>query len=340
MPAISCCPVAWRWRQRHSAEWQRLHPLLTGLLHLDLRRYDRRRVDGCWMSAKKDAFVNIGGFLALNDEKWMNAARETLILGEGFNARLVAAYADADSDSSDGIDDAFTMRRYGRKLLEAEGFELHEAINGVEAMEVIDEKDGAVDLVVSDVVMPEMDGPTLLKMMRGRNPDLKIIFASGYAEDAFEKSLPENQQFAFLPKPFTLKQLVAHVGYDVEARHHVVDPRPDDVAGVPPAAHRDAGPEPGGELLRIVVVAAGHPAGGLDAMAQHVMVRILFIVGPGIVAEDGVHFQQPEQEDVVRHRERVAAGLRRRRHERRGGDDVERRMDRAELAGDWPARPP
>lgn len=40
--------------------------------------------DGCWMSSKKDAFVNIGGFLALNDEKWMNEARETLILGEGF----------------------------------------------------------------------------------------------------------------------------------------------------------------------------------------------------------------------------------------------------------------
>ena len=47
--------------------------------------------------------------------------------------------------------------------------------------------------------------------MRQRNPDLKIIFVSGYAEDAFEKSLPENEQFAFLPKPFTLKQLVAAV---------------------------------------------------------------------------------------------------------------------------------
>ena len=71
-------------------------------------------------------------------------------------------------------------------------------------MEALEEKNGAVDLVVSDVVMPEMDGPTLLKEMRGRNPDLKIIFVSGYAEDAFEKSLPENEQFAFLPKPFTL----------------------------------------------------------------------------------------------------------------------------------------
>jgi len=56
-----------------------------------------------------------------------------------------------------------------------------------------------------------MDGPTLLKEMRSRNPDLKIIFVSGYAEDAFEKSLPVGEKFGFLPKPFTLKQLVAQV---------------------------------------------------------------------------------------------------------------------------------
>ena len=52
--------------------------------------------------------------------------------------------------------------------------------------------------------MPEMDGPTMLKEMRAKNPNVKIIFVSGYAEDAFEKSLPENQQFAFLPKPLPL----------------------------------------------------------------------------------------------------------------------------------------
>jgi two-component system cell cycle sensor histidine kinase/response regulator CckA len=51
----------------------------------------------------------------------------------------------------------------------------------------------------------------MLKEMRKSNPELKIIFVSGYAEDAFEKSLPENQQFAFLPKPFALSALIEKV---------------------------------------------------------------------------------------------------------------------------------
>ncbi len=109
------------------------------------------------------------------------------------------------------VEDEEGLRSLNARGLRSRGYSVIEASNGIEALEALEEKDGAVDLVVSDVVMPEMDGPTLLKAMRGRNPDLKIIFVSGYAEDAFEKSLPENQQFAFLPKPFTLSQLVAAV---------------------------------------------------------------------------------------------------------------------------------
>jgi two-component system cell cycle sensor histidine kinase/response regulator CckA len=86
-----------------------------------------------------------------------------------------------------------------------------EAGNGVEAIEVLERQGGRVDLVVSDVVMPEMDGPTLLKELRKRTPDLRIIFVSGYAEDAFEKSVSDASQYYFLPKPFTLKQLVSAV---------------------------------------------------------------------------------------------------------------------------------
>jgi two-component system, cell cycle sensor histidine kinase and response regulator CckA len=109
------------------------------------------------------------------------------------------------------VEDEEGLRSLNARGLRSRGYSVIEASNGVEAMEALEQKNGAVDLVVSDVVMPEMDGPTLLKTMRGRNPDLKIIFVSGYAEDAFEKSLPKNQQFAFLPKPFTLSQLVAAV---------------------------------------------------------------------------------------------------------------------------------
>ncbi|WP_022719729.1 cell cycle histidine kinase CckA [Rhodopseudomonas sp. B29] len=109
------------------------------------------------------------------------------------------------------VEDEEGLRALNARGLRSRGYQVIEASNGVEALEKFDEENGAVDLVVSDVVMPEMDGPTLLKAMRGRNPELKIIFVSGYAEDAFEKSLPENEQFAFLAKPFALSALVAKV---------------------------------------------------------------------------------------------------------------------------------
>ena len=109
------------------------------------------------------------------------------------------------------VEDEDGLRSLNARGLRSRGYTVVEAANGVEAIEVLEAQDAKIDLVVSDVVMPEMDGPTLLKEMRGRNPTLKVIFVSGYAEDAFEKSLPANEQFAFLPKPFTLSQLVAQV---------------------------------------------------------------------------------------------------------------------------------
>jgi two-component system cell cycle sensor histidine kinase/response regulator CckA len=109
------------------------------------------------------------------------------------------------------VEDEEGLRGLNARGLTSRGYTVLEAGNGVEAIEVIESHGGAVDLVVSDVVMPEMDGPTMATRLRERNPELKIIFVSGYAEDAFEKNLPEGAQFDFLAKPFTLKQLVAQV---------------------------------------------------------------------------------------------------------------------------------
>jgi two-component system cell cycle sensor histidine kinase/response regulator CckA len=109
------------------------------------------------------------------------------------------------------VEDEEGLRALNARGLASRGYSVLQAGNGIEAIEVLEANGGNVDLVVSDVVMPEMDGPALLKELRKRNPALKIIFVSGYAEEAFEKSLPEGEQFSFLAKPFTLKQLVAAV---------------------------------------------------------------------------------------------------------------------------------
>ncbi|PTW61761.1 two-component system cell cycle sensor histidine kinase/response regulator CckA [Breoghania corrubedonensis] len=109
------------------------------------------------------------------------------------------------------VEDEEAVRAFAARALASRGYTVHEAGSGTEALAVMEETDGAVDLVVSDVVMPEMDGPSLLRELRKTRPDLKIIFISGYAEGAFEKNLPENEKFSFLPKPFSLKELATAV---------------------------------------------------------------------------------------------------------------------------------
>lgn len=109
------------------------------------------------------------------------------------------------------VEDEDAVRMGGMRVLTSRGYTVHEASSGVEALEIFDELQGKIDIVVSDVVMPEMDGPTLLGELLKRQPDIKFVFVSGYAEDAFAKNLPPDAKFGFLPKPFSLKQLAATV---------------------------------------------------------------------------------------------------------------------------------
>jgi two-component system cell cycle sensor histidine kinase/response regulator CckA len=109
------------------------------------------------------------------------------------------------------VEDEEAVRAFGARALTARGYTVIEAATGMDALEIIDQDPTAIDLIVSDVVMPEMDGPTMLGELRKRGITAKVIFVSGYAEDAFAKNLPEGEDFGFLPKPFSLKQLIEAV---------------------------------------------------------------------------------------------------------------------------------
>lgn len=128
-----------------------------------------------------------------------------------------AAEGDADIADLTGsagillVEDEEAVRAFAARALASRGYKVFEAPTGVEALDVMKESGDEVDLVVSDVVMPELDGPSLLTELRKTRPDLKIIFISGYAEEAFKKNLPEGEDFNFLPKPFSLKQLAVAV---------------------------------------------------------------------------------------------------------------------------------
>ena len=109
------------------------------------------------------------------------------------------------------VEDEDGVRSFAMRALQRQGYEVFEAVSGVDALEVMEREGGKVDIVVSDVIMPEMDGPTMFKELRKTHPNLKIIFVSGYPDDAFKNGLGEDDTFAFLPKPFTLSQLAEKV---------------------------------------------------------------------------------------------------------------------------------
>ena len=117
-------------------------------------------------------------------------------------------------------DNADNLQVLAGHLTEA-GYEVYSAANGVEALRIVDEHpEVQFDLLLTDVVMPEMGGRELAEKIQERMPSTRILFCSGYARDAiFHRGLEED--LFFLPKPYTVSQLLRRVD---EALEHSPDP--------------------------------------------------------------------------------------------------------------------
>lgn len=114
------------------------------------------------------------------------------------------------------VEDEVPVRIFSAKALTNKGYTVLEAESGEAALKVVAERGKDIDVIITDVIMPGMNGPTMVEEVAKHYPGIKVVFISGYAEDAFVKTYGTERKFNFLPKPFTLKQLASKVKEVVE----------------------------------------------------------------------------------------------------------------------------
>ena len=109
------------------------------------------------------------------------------------------------------VEDEAAVRGIAARLLRARGYEVIEAADGEAALELARANAGTIDLMISDVIMPGMDGPSLLKAARPFIGEAPVMFISGYAEAEFSDLLEGEAGVSFLPKPLDIKSLAERV---------------------------------------------------------------------------------------------------------------------------------
>jgi len=143
-----------------------------------------------------------------------SAEEATAFGAEVASIRLVETDAGADLTGEATVllvEDEDAVRVFGSRALRNKGYRVLEAVDGEEALDVINDFDQTIDLIITDVMMPGMDGHTLVRLVQEEIPDIKIILMSGYAEDAIPGGISADSSLNFLPKPFSLADLAGKV---------------------------------------------------------------------------------------------------------------------------------
>jgi len=160
-----------------------------------------------------------GGFITVDSEIGHGASFKIYLPRHRIDANAPAAEAAAAAAPRDVtgqdtillVEDEEAVRSFAARALRMRGYHVLEASGGEEALEIVKAGGQEIHLLVTDVVMPNMDGPTMVRHVKGLKPDLPVIFMSGYAEEAFRRNDENASDLHFLPKPFGLKQLAAKV---------------------------------------------------------------------------------------------------------------------------------
>jgi PAS domain S-box-containing protein len=161
------------------------------------------------------------------------------------------------------VEDALRVRAVVREILEMNGYNVLEARHGFEALEISERNQGPIHLMVTDVVMPQMSGRELAQRLQPLRPDMKVLYMSGYTDDAIVRHGVLGAGMAFLSKPFTPDALALKVSEVLDAPPRVVEPSAAPLAA--PAANGN-----GATSGTAVSATAGPAAGPIVQRAEDV----------------------------------------------------------------------
>lgn len=117
------------------------------------------------------------------------------------------------------VDDEGCVRTLAEMALIAVGYKVLTANHGAEALKLLDDANGTVDLILIDVVMPGMSGPELAELAKRRRPNVKALFTSGYTDDSIACQVGRAGEFHFIQKPYTITQLTRKVREVLDSAH-------------------------------------------------------------------------------------------------------------------------
>lgn len=187
---------------------------------------------GLGLSTAHGIIHQTGGYLGVDSEPGKGTIFTIYLPRHQISDKDVADAAEqaADKDGATGkededltgsavillVEDEEAVRTFSSRALSNKGYKIVDAPNGAEALDMVEKGEIELELLITDVIMPEMDGPTLAKHLRRLYPKLKIIFMSGYSEDRFKDEFGKDTHF--IQKPFTLQNLAKKVKDVLDSR--------------------------------------------------------------------------------------------------------------------------
>ena len=169
---------------------------------------------GLGLSVVHGIVEEAGGHIAVHSEPGKGTAFEINLPGL---AERSEAFELADHAPCEGletilfVDDDLYVRISAARALRAQGYTVLEADNGIDALKLLHEPGSNVSLLVTDIVMPGMDGRILAERARASHPDLRVIFSTGYTDDAVLKHGIRRAEVALLEKPFRTRELAGKI---------------------------------------------------------------------------------------------------------------------------------